>query len=71
MFSSLIVPALATTGCPAGPRRHALAYGIGAPGYALGLALSALLDLPSGAIIVCALALTGAAYSIAARRCAA
>lgn len=69
VFSSLIVPALATTGVMRG--RLPRAYAIGAAGYALGLALSALFDLPTGAIIVCALALTGAAYSIAARRCAA
>ena len=33
-----------------------IAYGIGAAGYALGLALSALFDLPSGAVIVWTLA---------------
>jgi zinc/manganese transport system permease protein len=51
VFSSLIIPALATRAWP-GPRRHAIAYGLGALGYALGLALSAVLDLPSGAVIV-------------------
>jgi zinc/manganese transport system permease protein len=55
VFSSLIVPALATTGLPK-RRRLVVAYAIGAAGYALGLALSALFDLPSGAVIVCALA---------------
>ncbi|MCZ7560822.1 MAG: hypothetical protein M5U30_12760 [Burkholderiaceae bacterium] len=55
MFSSLIIPALATQR-HRGARRHAFAYGIGAAGYALGLALSALLDAPSGAVIVWALA---------------
>ena len=39
----------------------ALAYGVGAVGYALGLALSAVLDLPSGAVIVWTLAACGAA----------
>jgi zinc/manganese transport system permease protein len=55
VFSSLIVPALATRGDPA-RRRVALGYAIGAAGYALGLALSALFDLPSGAVVVWALA---------------
>lgn len=63
VFSSLIIPALATIGLPRGARRNALAYGIGAVGYALGLALSALLDLPSGAVIVWTLA----ACALAAR----
>lgn len=55
VFASLIIPALGTQGHP-GARRHALAYAIGALGYALGLALSAMFDLPSGAVIVWALA---------------
>src|SRR5262249_9739102 len=55
VFSSLIIPALATRGLR-GPRRQAAAYGLGALGYALGLALSALFDLPSGAVIVWTLA---------------
>ena len=55
VFASLIMPALAVRG-RAGPRRYALAYGLGAAGYATGLALSALFDLPSGAVIVWALA---------------
>ncbi len=62
VFSSLIIPALATR-VHRGRRRLAAGYVIGALGYALGLALSALLDLPSGALIVwtlaaCALAVT-------------
>jgi zinc/manganese transport system permease protein len=63
VFSSLIIPALATRG-QQGKRRHLLAFGLGALGYALGLAASALFDLPSGAVIVWALAvctLAGAA----------
>jgi zinc/manganese transport system permease protein len=51
VFTSLIVPALATRAWR-GPGRHVVAYAIGAAGYALGLALSALFDLPSGAVIV-------------------
>jgi zinc/manganese transport system permease protein len=55
VFSSLIIPALATRAWR-GRRRQALGYALGAIGYVLGLALSALLDLPSGAVIVWSLA---------------
>jgi zinc/manganese transport system permease protein len=51
VFASLIVPALATTGGE-GPRRLAYAYATGIAGYVSGLVLSAVLDLPSGAMIV-------------------
>ena len=60
VFSSLIIPALATR-AHVGRRRYAVAYGVGVAGYALGLALSALFDLPSGAVIVWTLAACGAA----------
>jgi zinc/manganese transport system permease protein len=62
VFSSLIIPALGTRAI-AGPRRHLWAYGLGALGYALGLALSALFDLPSGAVIVWTLAACAAAFA--------
>lgn len=55
VFSSLIIPALGTLGYR-GRLRHTMAYGIGALGYAVGLTLSALFDLPSGAVIVWTLA---------------
>ncbi len=55
VFSSLIIPALATR-TQKGARRTLIGYGIGAIGYALGLSASALFDLPSGAVIVWALA---------------
>ena len=55
VFASLIVPALATAGL-AGVRRLVVAYAIGAAGYVAGLVLSAVLDLPSGAMIVWTLA---------------
>ena len=55
VFASLIVPALATAGW-SGARRLAVAYVVGAAGYVVGLALSAVLDLPSGAMIVWTLA---------------
>ena len=51
VFSSLIVPALATRAAARGARL-CVAYAIGVAGYALGLALSAVFDLPSGAVIV-------------------
>jgi zinc/manganese transport system permease protein len=66
VFSSLIIPALATRAYP-GRRRLVVAYGTGALGYALGLAISALFDLPSGAVIVWTLAACGALLSLAAR----
>lgn len=55
VFASLIVPAIATR---AMPERSGLtlAFGIGTAGYALGILLSALLDLPTGAMIVWTLA---------------
>ncbi len=55
VFASLIVPALATAGMR-GPWRLATAYAIGVLGYVLGLCLSAVFDLPSGALIVWTLA---------------
>jgi len=55
VFASLIVPALATAGMQ-GARRLVAAYAIGAAGYVSGLVLSAVLDLPSGALIVWTLA---------------
>jgi len=55
VFASLIVPALATSGTH-GRGGIFAAYAIGATGYVLGLALSAVFDLPSGALIVWTLA---------------
>ncbi|MBL8349070.1 MAG: metal ABC transporter permease [Burkholderiaceae bacterium] len=62
VFSSLIIPALATRALH-GRRRQLVAYALGASGYALGLVLSALLDLPSGAVIVWTLAACAAGYA--------
>jgi zinc/manganese transport system permease protein len=67
VFSSLILPALAVRHWPV-QRRLAGAWSIGAVAYALGLAASALFDLPSGAVIVWALALTGLAANLACPR---
>jgi zinc/manganese transport system permease protein len=67
VFASLIVPALAARAVARGARRHLLGYAVGALGYALGLAASALFDLPSGAVIVWTLAAC-AALAVLARR---
>ena len=66
VFSSLIIPALATR-TQQGRRRYGIAYGLGVAGYALGLALSALFDLPSGAVIVWTLAACAVAGALALR----
>ncbi|HXZ96491.1 MAG TPA: metal ABC transporter permease [Burkholderiales bacterium] len=57
VFASLIVPALATRNYTR--RRLAASYALGAAGYAIGLVFSALLDLPSGAVLVWALTALG------------
>jgi zinc/manganese transport system permease protein len=67
VFSSLIIPALATR-TAGGARRAAAGYAIGAAGFALGLVLSALLDLPSGAVIAWALALCALGVALARMR---
>jgi zinc/manganese transport system permease protein len=64
VFASLIIPALATAGL-SGVLRLAIAYAIGVAGYVLGLVLSAVLDLPSGAMIVWTLAGCGVAARMA------
>lgn len=56
VFSSLIMPALAVRNAPPG-RQLPLAWGAGALAYAGGLALSAMLDMPSGAVVVLMMAL--------------
>ncbi len=63
VFATLIIPALATRRFPS---RVALplGYGLGVLGYAVGLVLSAWLDLPTGAVIVCALAVLGLASAV-------
>jgi zinc/manganese transport system permease protein len=54
VFASLIVPALATLAAPPG-WRLAIAFNIGVLGYFGGIVASAILDLPTGAAIVCVL----------------
>ncbi len=59
VFSSLIIPNLATLNREK-PGTHA--FMIGSIGYIVGLVISALFDLPSGATIVWSLALIGLMY---------
>jgi zinc/manganese transport system permease protein len=53
VFSTLVIPALATF--YSRRYRYAKAYAIGTLGYLVGLVVSATADLPSGAMIVCAM----------------
>ena len=57
VFASLIIPALATTGIRRGNRLFT-GYAIGAVSYLIGIALSVMLDLPTGAVIVWTMAAT-------------
>jgi zinc/manganese transport system permease protein len=66
VFATLVVPALATFYVRG--RRHLKAYGVGVCGYVLGLAGSALADLPSGAMIVCAMVLSAVVLALFSRR---
>lgn len=56
VFASLIIPALAVRSVSS-KFAVGIAYAIGAVGYALGLAASAWYDVPSGAVIVWAIAI--------------
>lgn len=58
VFASLILPALAA-------RSLSAAYAVGVAGYALGLFASLVLDLPTGAAVVCALAVATAVAAAA------
>jgi zinc/manganese transport system permease protein len=66
VFTSLIVPAVATYRHPAG-RQLGLGYALALVSYALGLWLSAVVDLPSSAMIVWAMALVGLLVHLARR----
>lgn len=65
VFATLVVPALATY--YARDLRMLRAYGVGVLGYALGLASSVAADLPSGAMIVCAMAAAGTVMAFFSR----
>ncbi|HET7546444.1 MAG TPA: metal ABC transporter permease [Usitatibacter sp.] len=66
VFATLIVPPLATRRMKRG--RLAASWAIGVAGYAAGLLLSTEFDLPSGAVIVWALAVAGLGWYPMTRR---
>ena len=61
VFASLIIPALATR--EAVSRRLPKAYAVGSLGFAGGLIVSLLTDLPTGAVIVWSMAVCGIVFS--------
>jgi len=61
VFSSLIIPALASR--KATRLRLAKAYAVGALGYLFGLVASTMFDLPTGAVIVWAMAIVGIVFA--------
>lgn len=65
VFATLIVPALATRAMGGG--RLTAAYAVAALGYAIGLGLSLLSDLPAGPLVVCAMVAIGAALFASSR----
>ena len=67
VFATLIIPALATVKIRHERRRYQWAFALAAVAYALGLIGSALWDLPSGPLIVWALALCGAVAASVAK----
>jgi zinc/manganese transport system permease protein len=68
VFASLIIPGLAVRNYPAAPRLP-LAYAVGIGGYAAGLIISTMYDLPSGALIVwCLAVLAVAVYAMGPAR---
>lgn len=69
VFASLIIPALASRYHPS-RRQLTVGYVVGVLGYAIGLVLSAIFDLPSGAVVVWALAVCGILFASYAGRMA-
>lgn len=65
VFASLIMPALACWRLADRAGAIWLAYGMGGLSYAVGLVLSAMLDMPSGAVVVLTMAVLGAALAAA------
>ena len=66
VFTTLIVPALATRRFARG--RLAAAYALGALGYAVGLGISLVSDLPPGPLIVCIMTALGLPSFVLARK---
>jgi zinc/manganese transport system permease protein len=69
VFITLVVPALATY--YQRHRRYPKAYAVGVLGYAVGLLASLWFDLPSGAMIVCAMVAVGMLMALFGRRASA
>lgn len=67
VFASLILPALATIKISKSNQAYILAMIVGVLSYGFGLVLSALFDLPSGAVIVWVLALLSGGMAIIVR----
>lgn len=65
VFASLILPALAAT---RSHHRWLSGYGVGILGYALGLLVSALWDVPSGALITWMMAMVALVYYLGTSR---
>ncbi|HZQ72552.1 MAG TPA: metal ABC transporter permease [Burkholderiales bacterium] len=65
VFTTLVVPALGTYYSRS--RRLLKAYAVGVIGYAVGLLASLATDLPSGAVIVCAIVLAALCAALAFR----
>lgn len=63
VFASLIIPSLAASLCR-GDRCQWIAYVVGIGGYAMGLVVSAMFDLPSGAVIVWCIAMIATGFAI-------
>ena len=68
VFATLIIPALATIKLQDGRLRLWATYLVAVAGYVLGLLGSALFDLPTGPLIVWALAIVGVVALFLLRR---
>ena len=68
VFATLIIPALATVQIHSARARYKIAFVLATLAYAIGLAGSALLDLPSGPLIVWALAVCGLLLACVAKK---
>jgi zinc/manganese transport system permease protein len=64
VFATLIIPALSTVHITYNKRRLKIAYALATVGYVIGLVGSALLDLPTGPLIVWTLAICGSATAL-------
>ena len=64
VFATLIIPALSTVRITHNKRRLQIAYALATVGYGIGLVGSALLDLPTGPLIVWTLAICGSATAL-------